>query len=98
MAGGNGNGLVIVGGGLASARAVKAFREKGGEGPVRLFSSDSSLPYHRPPLSKRYLRGEIEAEETLVEDEAFYREHDVDVQLESHAGNLRVDERTLDVD
>ena len=98
MAGGDRNGLVIVGGGLASARAVKAFREKGGEGPVRLFSSDSSLPYHRPPLSKRYLRGEIEAEETLVEQEAFYREHDVDVQLESHAGNLRVDERTLDVD
>lgn len=98
MAGGNGNGLVIVGGGLASARAVKAFREKGGEGTVRLFSSDSSLPYHRPPLSKRYLRGEIEAEETLVEHEAFYREHDVDVQLESHAGNLRVDERTLEVD
>jgi NAD(P)H-nitrite reductase large subunit len=98
MAGGNGNGLVIIGGGLASARAVKAYREKGGEGPVRLFSSDSSLPYHRPPLSKRFLRGEIEAEETLVEDEAFYREHDVDVRLESHAGNLRVDERTLDVD
>jgi NADPH-dependent 2,4-dienoyl-CoA reductase/sulfur reductase-like enzyme len=98
MAGGNGNGLVIVGGGLASARAVKAFREKGGEGPVRLFSSDSFLPYHRPPLSKRYLRGEIEAEETLVEREAFYREHDVDVLLGTRASNLRVDEQTLDVD
>jgi NADPH-dependent 2,4-dienoyl-CoA reductase/sulfur reductase-like enzyme len=92
------NGLVIVGGGLASARAVKAYRENGGEGPVRLFSSDNFLPYHRPPLSKRYLRGEIEAEETLVETEAFYREHDVDVNLETHAGNLRPDEKTIDVD
>jgi NADPH-dependent 2,4-dienoyl-CoA reductase/sulfur reductase-like enzyme len=98
MAGANGNGLVIVGGGLASARAVKAYREKGGDGPVRLFSSDSVVPYHRPPLSKRYLRGEIEAEETFVEQESFYREHDVDVQLEAHAGDLRVEERTLDVD
>jgi NADPH-dependent 2,4-dienoyl-CoA reductase/sulfur reductase-like enzyme len=98
MAGANSEGLVIVGGGLSSARAVKAFREKGGEGPVRLFSSDSSLPYHRPPLSKRYLRGEIEAEETLVEQEAYYREHDVDVHLGTHASNLRVGERTLDVD
>jgi NADPH-dependent 2,4-dienoyl-CoA reductase/sulfur reductase-like enzyme len=89
---------VIVGGGLASARAVKAYREKGGEGPVRLFSSDTFLPYHRPPLSKRYLRGEIDAEETLVESEAFYREHDVDVHLESHASNLKVGEKTLDVD
>jgi NADPH-dependent 2,4-dienoyl-CoA reductase/sulfur reductase-like enzyme len=92
------NGLVIVGGGLASARAVKAFRENSGEGPIKLFSSDSSLPYHRPPLSKRYLRGEIEAEETLVENEAFYREHDVDVHLETHAGDLRPDEKTIDVD
>jgi NAD(P)H-nitrite reductase large subunit len=91
-------GLVIVGGGLASARAVKAYRENGGEGPIRLFSSDTSLPYHRPPLSKRYLRGEIEAEETLVETEAFYREHDVDVQLEAHASNLRPGEKTIDVD
>jgi NADPH-dependent 2,4-dienoyl-CoA reductase/sulfur reductase-like enzyme len=98
MAGANGNGLVIVGGGLASARAVKAYREKGGDGPVRLFSSDTVVPYHRPPLSKRYLRGEIEAEETFVEQESFYREHDVDVQLEAHAGDLRVEERTLDVD
>jgi NADPH-dependent 2,4-dienoyl-CoA reductase/sulfur reductase-like enzyme len=91
-------GLVIVGGGLASARAVKAYRENGGEGPIRLFSSDTSLPYHRPPLSKRYLRGEIEAEETLVEAEAFYREHDVDVRLETHASNLRPGEQTIDVD
>jgi NADPH-dependent 2,4-dienoyl-CoA reductase/sulfur reductase-like enzyme len=98
MGGGNSDGLVIVGGGLASARAVKAFRENGGEGPVRLFSSDTSVPYHRPPLSKRYLRGEIEAEETLVEQETYYREHDVDVHLGTHASDLRVDERTLDVD
>jgi NADPH-dependent 2,4-dienoyl-CoA reductase/sulfur reductase-like enzyme len=92
------DGLVIVGGGLASARAVKAYREKGGEGPIKLFSSDTVLPYHRPPLSKRFLRGEIAAPETLVEREAFYRDHDVDVHLATHASDLRVDERTIDVD
>jgi NADPH-dependent 2,4-dienoyl-CoA reductase/sulfur reductase-like enzyme len=92
------DGLVIVGGGLSSARAVKAFREGGGEGPVRLFSSDTSLPYHRPPLSKRFLRGEIEAPETLVETEAFYRDHDVEVHLEARAASLRPGEKTLEVD
>jgi 3-phenylpropionate/trans-cinnamate dioxygenase ferredoxin reductase subunit len=91
-------GLVIVGGGLASARAIKGFREAGGDAPITLFSRDNVIPYHRPPLSKRFLRGEIEAEETLVETEAFYREHDVDVQLETHASNLRVGEKTIDVD
>jgi 3-phenylpropionate/trans-cinnamate dioxygenase ferredoxin reductase component len=48
--------LVITGGGLASARAIKAYREAGGAGSVALLSKDVVLPYHRPPLSKGYLR------------------------------------------
>ena len=54
--------LVIIGGGLASARAIKSFREAGGEGSIALFSRDSTLPYHRPPLSKKFLRGETDEE------------------------------------
>src|ERR671911_402826 len=91
----NGTGLLVVGGGLASARAVKAYREAGGEGSVRLISADDFLPYHRPPLSKKFLRGESEAEDALVETEAFYREHDVDVVLETRATELRPDERIV---
>ncbi|MGH3085119.1 MAG: FAD-dependent oxidoreductase, partial [Gaiellaceae bacterium] len=61
--------VLIVGGGLSSARAIKSLREAGGEGSIALVSKDSTLPYHRPPLSKRFLRGETD-EEPLVEDEA----------------------------
>jgi NADPH-dependent 2,4-dienoyl-CoA reductase/sulfur reductase-like enzyme len=94
----NGNGLAIVGGGLASARAIKSFREAGGDGPVTLFSRDDVVPYHRPPLSKRFLRGEAEREDTLVEPEPFYRDHDVDVHLETGVRALRIDERTLELE
>jgi 3-phenylpropionate/trans-cinnamate dioxygenase ferredoxin reductase subunit len=94
----NGNGLVVVGGGLATARAIKSFRESGGEGRVTLFSLDDVVPYHRPPLSKRFLRGEAEREDTLVESEAFYREHDVDVHLETGVLSLRVAERALELE
>ena len=69
-----GSELLIVGGGLPTARAIKAYREAGGEGTVRLISADSFVPYHRPPLSKKYLRGEAEVADTLVEPEAFYAE------------------------
>ena len=92
------NGLVIVGGGLASARAIKAYREAGGEARITLFSRDTMLPYHRPPLSKRYLRGETTAEDALVESEAFYRDNDVDVQLETTVEALDVAERKLRLD
>ena len=87
--------LLIVGGGLASARAIKAYREAGGEGEVRLISADSFVPYHRPPLSKKYLRGEAEVEDTLVEAEAFYAEHRVEVELEAVAATLDLDGRRV---
>jgi NTE family protein len=92
------NGLVIVGGGLASARAIKAYREAGGEARITLISRDTMLPYHRPPLSKRYLRGETTAEDALVESEPFYRDNDVDVQLETTVEALDVAERKLRLD
>jgi NADPH-dependent 2,4-dienoyl-CoA reductase/sulfur reductase-like enzyme len=43
--------LVIAGGGLTAARAIKSYREAGGGGRIALVSSESVLPYHRPALS-----------------------------------------------
>src|SRR5829696_7343865 len=74
--------LAIIGGGLASGRAIKSFRASGAEGSIALFSRDSTLPYHRPPLSKKFLRGETD-EEPIVEDEQFYADHGVEVMLET---------------
>jgi NADPH-dependent 2,4-dienoyl-CoA reductase/sulfur reductase-like enzyme len=71
--------LAIIGGGLASASTIKAYREAGGEGKIALISADSTIPYHRPPLSKRYLRGEAACEDTLVEPQSFYDDNDVEL-------------------
>lgn len=76
-------GIVIVGGGLAAARVVKAYREAGGSDPLRMLTADSAFPYNRPPLSKRYLRGEVDAEGTLVEPPPFYEEHGCRCDLET---------------
>lgn len=73
--------LIIVGGGLTSARAIREYRAAGGTGRIALLTKERTLPYHRPPLSKRYLRGEAEAEQTLVEPREFYDEHDVELLL-----------------
>jgi NADPH-dependent 2,4-dienoyl-CoA reductase/sulfur reductase-like enzyme len=89
--------LIIVGGGLASARAIKSFRESRGEGSIALISKDSTLPYHRPPLSKKFLRGETD-EEPLVEDEAFYADHGVEVMLETAVSAVDVRERAVQLD
>jgi NADPH-dependent 2,4-dienoyl-CoA reductase/sulfur reductase-like enzyme len=88
--------LAIVGGGLASARAIKSYREAGGEGSIALFSRDSTLPYHRPPLSKKFLRGETD-EEPLVEDEQFYADHGVEVVLETSVDSVDPEAHELEV-
>jgi NADPH-dependent 2,4-dienoyl-CoA reductase/sulfur reductase-like enzyme len=75
--------LVIVGGGLTAARAVKSYREAAGAGAVALLTAETVLPYHRPALSKRYLRGEVGA--PFAEEEAFYAAHDVEVLLDTAA-------------
>ena len=89
------NGIVIVGGGLAAARVAKAFRGAGGTGSVTMLSDDVNLPYNRPPLSKGFLRGEMEADGVFVEPEAAYAELDVDVRLGSEVTGVDVAARTV---
>jgi NADPH-dependent 2,4-dienoyl-CoA reductase/sulfur reductase-like enzyme len=93
-----GDGLVIVGGGLSTGRAIKSYREAGGDGPITLFSKDSEVPYHRPPLSKRFLRGEAEVGDTLVEPEQFYRDNDVDLHLETTVTELDLRDRRVRIE
>jgi NADPH-dependent 2,4-dienoyl-CoA reductase/sulfur reductase-like enzyme len=87
--------LVIVGGGLASARAIKAYREAGGDDEITLVSGDRRIPYHRPPLSKRFLRGEAEVEDTLVEQQSFYDANAVVVRLQTVVASLDLEGRRL---
>ena len=88
--------LVIAGGGLTAARAIKSYRGAGGSGRIALLAKESVLPYHRPALSKRYLRGETGA--PFAEDEAFYRDHDVEVLLETPVTAVDAGARTVTTD
>jgi 3-phenylpropionate/trans-cinnamate dioxygenase ferredoxin reductase subunit len=73
--------FVIVGGGLAGAKAAEALRENGFEGEIVLFGAEHHLPYERPPLSKDFLAGTKQLADFTVDSEAWYREHDVDLRL-----------------
>jgi 3-phenylpropionate/trans-cinnamate dioxygenase ferredoxin reductase subunit len=89
--------IVIVGGGLASAKVVEAYREAGGDAPIVLVSADTAPPYNRPPLSKRYLRGESKREDAYVQPEEFYGEHGVDLRLRTRVERLDLDGRALEL-
>jgi 3-phenylpropionate/trans-cinnamate dioxygenase ferredoxin reductase component len=78
----------IVGGGLSAAKLVEGYREAGGTDSIAVWSQDPHGPYHRPPLSKRLLRGEAEPADALVHPVEWYAEHGVDLRLGEHAASL----------
>ncbi len=55
-------GYLLIGGGLASATAAKEIRKRDLRGSILIVAGELEFPYHRPPLSKEYLRGAIGAE------------------------------------
>lgn len=63
-------GMVIVGGGMAGARAIVSLRANGYQGPVTLVSEETLLPYDRPPLSKAMLLEENEPQPVLLLDDS----------------------------
>lgn len=73
--------FVIVGAGLAGAKAAEALRAEGFDGRVVLIGDEADRPYDRPPLSKGYLLGNTEREKIYVHSEQWYADHDVDLRL-----------------
>lgn len=72
--------FVIVGAGLAAAKAAQTLRESGFGGEIVLFGEEPERPYERPPLSKGLLLGSAERESVFVHEASWYAEHDVDLR------------------
>ena len=91
-----GDVVVIVGASLAGGTAAATLRDEGFDGRVVLVGAEAELPYERPPLSKGYLKGETPREKLLVRPEAFWAEHEVELELGTPAA--RIDPATRDVE
>jgi 3-phenylpropionate/trans-cinnamate dioxygenase ferredoxin reductase subunit len=87
--------FVIIGGGLAGAKAVEALRDSGFEGQIVVFAEERHLPYERPPLSKEYLAGKKSLTDFTVQNSDWYRDHNVDLRLGSRVSKLDPAEHTV---
>ena len=90
--------FVIVGAGLAGGKAAETLRVEGFDERVVLIGDEQQRPYERPPLSKDYLRGELERDKLYVHSERFYAEHDIELRRGRTAVNLdaSINELVLD--
>ncbi|NUR84880.1 MAG: FAD-dependent oxidoreductase [Nonomuraea sp.] len=82
--------FVIVGAGLAGAKAAQTLREEGSDDEVVLIGAETERPYERPPLSKEYLQGRSEREQIFVHEPGWYADNDVDLRLGVRATGIEL--------
>lgn len=89
--------FVIVGGGLASARAVSTLRTEGYDGDLVVMTTEPHRPYERPPLSKAYLRGQGDREELFPLADDWYRTNGIDLRTSTTVVDVEPDAHRLTV-
>ncbi len=86
---------VIIGGGQAGAQAVDSLRREGFQGRLVLIGEEAELPYQRPPLSKKFLSGELTEERLWFRHRGFYDEHRTELLLGARAARIDRTERRV---
>ncbi|HSE83879.1 MAG TPA: FAD-dependent oxidoreductase [Thermodesulfobacteriota bacterium] len=90
--------FLLIGGGLASATAAETLRKEGAGGKITIISAESSLPYHRPPLSKGFLLRKHTRGLIFIHREDFYKENNIDVILGTTALSVHPEEKVVETD
>lgn len=73
--------VVVVGAGQAGAALVAKLRTGGFDGDITLIGEETAPPYQRPPLSKKYLLGEMELERLFLRPQSYYEEQQITLRL-----------------
>lgn len=87
--------IVVVGGGHAAGQLVDCLRKEGHEGSITLVGEEPQLPYQRPPLSKKYLTGELAVERVLFRPRAVYEKNEIDLRLGRRVEHIDRDAATV---
>lgn len=81
---------LLVGGGLASSSAADAIRQRDHEGSVLLVAQEVTRPYHRPPLSKEFLRRQKSRAELFTHEPGWFEKHHVELRTGRRVAHLDV--------
>lgn len=87
--------VVVVGGSLAGLRACETLRNDGYAGVITLVSAEDELPYDRPPLSKKLLAGDWEADRIRLRKAEDFASLELDLRLGTAATSLDTDARRI---
>jgi 3-phenylpropionate/trans-cinnamate dioxygenase ferredoxin reductase subunit len=90
--------IVIAGAGHAAGQIITTLRQQKFEGQIVLIGDEPYLPYQRPPLSKKFLAGEMPAERLYVKPESFYEDPRIDLRLETTVTAIDREAKTVKIE
>ncbi|WP_337266441.1 NAD(P)/FAD-dependent oxidoreductase [Oryzifoliimicrobium ureilyticus] len=87
--------LVIIGAGQAGFAMAAKLRALKDNRPITILGAEDVLPYQRPPLSKKYLLGEMSFDRLLFRPENWYVDNDIDIRLSTWVEQIRRDSKQV---
>mgnify|MGYP001817537336 CR=1 FL=1 len=90
--------VVIAGAGHAAGQVIASLKQHKFDGQIVLIGDEPNLPYQRPPLSKKYLSGELEADRLHVKPESFYDDPAIELQLDTRIVAVDRDAKCLKIE
>ena len=93
--------VAIIGAGQAAAQLIDSLRRRGYVGAITLVG-DEGFPYQRPPLSKKYLAGELGLDRLQLRQPTYFDEQRVELRLgrraiaiNRHSKQVQLDDGTM---
>ena len=87
--------IIIVGAGHGAGQVVASLKQKKYPGRIVLIGDEPHLPYQRPPLSKKFLAGEMPAERLYFKPASFYEDPNIDVRLDTRVESIDPEHRNI---
>jgi 3-phenylpropionate/trans-cinnamate dioxygenase ferredoxin reductase subunit len=87
--------LVIIGAGQAGFALAAKLRALKDARPITILGAEDVLPYQRPPLTKKYLLGEMSFDRLLFRPEHWYADNDVEIRLSTWVEQIKRDSRQV---
>ena len=87
--------IVVIGAGQAGSSMVAKLRALGFKGALTLIGDEPALPYQRPPLSKKYLLGEMDLDRLFLRPATFYDDLNISLKLGQAVTAIDRDQKTI---
>lgn len=87
--------IIIIGAGQAGAKAAETLRKLGVTQDIIMFGEERHLPYQRPPLSKKFLLGDVPEYQLQLQSEDFYARNAIEIRTGKRATQLDPDRQRV---